>query len=132
MKMRTISILLLSMIIVSNEAIAQDKESDSNPEVALTINNDSADAGQPLYSLHAENKKYEFSGEDNEGSTLKQINPDWIEAISVYKDEAAIERYGEKANNGVIVIELKNGYFKSMPRDLRKQFKKTKPGIQGW
>ena len=42
-----------------------------------------------------------------EGPKLKDINPDTIESISVLKDEAAIEKYGEKGRHGVIEITSK-------------------------
>ena len=39
---------------------------------------------------------------------LPMVNPQGIESITVLKDQNAIEKYGEKAKNGVIVIETKN------------------------
>ncbi len=39
--------------------------------------------------------------------TLKTMNPDLIESISVYKDSSAIVRYGERGKNGVILIKMK-------------------------
>ncbi len=42
-----------------------------------------------------------------EGPKLKDINPDTIESISVLKDEAALEKYGEKGRYGVIEITSK-------------------------
>jgi TonB family protein len=38
---------------------------------------------------------------------LSEINPDTIKSISVLKDEAAVEQYGEKGRNGVILITSK-------------------------
>jgi hypothetical protein len=35
------------------------------------------------------------------------IDPNTIESITVLKDETAVKQYGEKARNGVIIIELK-------------------------
>ncbi len=42
-----------------------------------------------------------------EGPKLKDINPDTIESISVLKDKAALEKYGEKGRYGVIEITSK-------------------------
>lgn len=39
--------------------------------------------------------------------TLKTMNPDLIESISVYKDSSAVVRYGERGKNGVILIKMK-------------------------
>ena len=39
--------------------------------------------------------------------TLDNMDPDKIATINVYKDEKAIEKYGEKAKNGVVVVRTK-------------------------
>lgn len=39
---------------------------------------------------------------------LDNIKPDDIESISVFKDQSAIEKYGEKGKNGVILITTKS------------------------
>jgi TonB-dependent SusC/RagA subfamily outer membrane receptor len=51
---------------------------------------------QPLYIV-----------DDKEVSSLEGLNPDNIESISVFKDKTAVETYGEKGKNGVIVIKTK-------------------------
>ena len=38
---------------------------------------------------------------------LKTIDPQTIERMEVLKDQPAIEKYGEKAKNGVIIITTK-------------------------
>ncbi|GGK46432.1 MULTISPECIES: M56 family metallopeptidase [Flavobacteriaceae] len=53
---------------------------------------------QPLYIL---NEK-EITSKEMEG-----IDPNTIKAINVLKDEAAVEKYGDKGKNGVIIITLK-------------------------
>ncbi|MEM8897163.1 MAG: M56 family metallopeptidase [Bacteroidota bacterium] len=39
--------------------------------------------------------------------TLDKMDPDKIATIDVYKDEKAIEKYGDKAKNGVVVVRTK-------------------------
>ena len=46
-------------------------------------------------------------GKPIDNSKLKDIDPKTIERMDVLKDKAAIEMYGEKAKNGVIVITMK-------------------------
>jgi bla regulator protein blaR1 len=46
-------------------------------------------------------------GEEVEKSKFEEIDPKSIDAITVYKDEPAIEQYGDKGKNGVIVVTLK-------------------------
>jgi hypothetical protein len=46
-------------------------------------------------------------GKEVEGGSLEDINPDDIETVNVYKGDKAIEKYGDKAKNGVVVIKTK-------------------------
>ncbi|MEM7510001.1 MAG: carboxypeptidase-like regulatory domain-containing protein [Bacteroidota bacterium] len=39
--------------------------------------------------------------------TLDKMDPDKIATVNVYKDEKAIEKYGDKAKNGVVVVRTK-------------------------
>lgn len=38
---------------------------------------------------------------------MKKINPENIESVSVFKDEAALAKYGEKGKYGVVIIQTK-------------------------
>ncbi len=46
-------------------------------------------------------------GKEMEGGSLEDIDPEKIESVNVYKGDKAIEEYGEKAKNGVVVIKTK-------------------------
>ena len=46
-------------------------------------------------------------GKEIPQADMKNINPDTIDNISVLKGEAAKEKYGDKAKNGVVIIKLK-------------------------
>jgi TonB family protein len=46
-------------------------------------------------------------GKEVEKSKLEEIDPKSIDSITVIKDKPAIEKYGDKGKNGVIVITLK-------------------------
>ena len=61
---------------------------------------------------------------------LKEVDPKTIESMEVLKDETAIEKYGEIAKNGVIVINLK----KQEPQEeevISFQFAGEKPSFNG-
>lgn len=47
-------------------------------------------------------------GEEVPNFMLKEINPDRIESISVLKDESAVKIYGNKGENGVVIVTLKS------------------------
>ncbi len=58
----------------------------------------SEDGDQPLMIV---------DGKEMEDRSLEDIDPDTIETVNVYKGDKAIEKYGEKAKNGVVVIKTK-------------------------
>ena len=74
------------------------------------------------------NPLYVIDGEIYEGNILSSINPEKIESIKVLKDAAATSIYGEKAKNGVIVIESKN-LTKSEKRKLKRALNKLVKNI---
>jgi TonB-dependent SusC/RagA subfamily outer membrane receptor len=46
---------------------------------------------------------------DSRSFSKLDLDPSDIESVNVYKDQSAIDKYGEKGKNGVIEIRLKNG-----------------------
>ena len=46
-------------------------------------------------------------GKEVEGGSIEDIDPENIETVNVYKGDKAIEEYGEKGKNGVVVIKTK-------------------------
>jgi len=58
----------------------------------------SEDGDQPLMIV---------DGKEIEGGSLEDIDPETIETVNVYKGDKAIEKYGDKAKNGVVVIKTK-------------------------
>lgn len=64
---------------------------------------------EPLYIINGKeyNEKELFG--PNPTSPYYPLNKQEIESISIYKDEEAIELYGEKGNKGVVVIKTKYG-----------------------
>ena len=54
--------------------------------------------GEPLYFA---------DGKEITSEEMKKISPDTIEKVEVFKGEKAIEKYGEKGKNGVILLTTK-------------------------
>ena len=54
-----------------------------------------------------ENPLLIIDGAYQEDVDIKDINPDDIATIVVYKDEKAIEKYGDRGKNGVIEVTMK-------------------------
>ena len=85
------------------------KKGDSDVEVIVNVSGDkhkgnnkmvfiSEDGEQPLMIV---------DGEEKSNMKMDDISPDDIETIEVYKGDKAIEKYGEKAKDGVIKITTK-------------------------
>ncbi|UII28046.1 Spy/CpxP family protein refolding chaperone [Fulvivirga maritima] len=70
-----------------------------NPRVVLKIDQVQADSGPKYYIKTASGLK--------EVDSVKDLNPADIKSLNVYKGETAVEKFGETAANGVIVVELK-------------------------
>lgn len=77
---------------------------ESNANITITastliIQTDSTKVGkEPLLIVDKVEQKYE---------TFNKIDPNTIQSITVLKDAAAIETYGEKGENGVIIVTTK-------------------------
>jgi len=85
---------------------------------------------EPLYVVNAEGRTLVIMPSSNSGlkfnhglpSDLQAIDADLIKAITVYKTEEAIDRFGQPAKNGAVVIELKDGSFEKLPTHLADRF----------
>lgn len=62
---------------------------------------------EPLYIVQSGKKSCTI-----DAARMKEISPDWIEKLEVYKDAQATALYGSKAANGVILIGIKKAYAK--------------------
>lgn len=87
----------------SNVFIMKDSDDDEDIEVIHEAGNsfffiDSDSGEKPLYIL---------DGKEVKEKKFKAISPDEIATINVYKGEKAIEKYGKKAQDGVIEITTK-------------------------
>jgi hypothetical protein len=73
-------------------------EPNANPNVKLSLSADSSNS--PLMLLSTKDGMVTI--ED-----IAKINPDDIQSLEVIKDKFLLEKYGEKAKNGVVIITLK-------------------------
>ncbi len=81
--------------------IHTDSEDDKNMKVVVKKNNAFLSGNkkdEPLYII---------DGEDADRKTMKKLGTDKIASINVIKGDAAKEKYGKKAKNGVIEITTK-------------------------
>lgn len=80
--------------------------------------------GEPLYVVHLKNQVLESIDElTGERVALNEIDAKHIESIEVLKGQAAIDKYGKRGHDGVIVIKLKNEYANYISPEFLKKFK---------
>ncbi|MEB2786060.1 Spy/CpxP family protein refolding chaperone [Algoriphagus persicinus] len=72
----------------------------SSPKVAIRVAGTSNSENSPLY--YTSNKDGMKQLKD-----ISAINPEDIESIEVLKDKSAVDLFGDKGKNGVIIIKLK-------------------------
>ena len=91
---------------VAQQASSQTSKADKmskNDNIMIVNTHDSTDQ-PPLYIL---------DGQEITDKEMKALSPDQIKAIRVFKGEKAIEKFGEKGKNGVIVITSKTAKDKA-------------------
>jgi hypothetical protein len=80
----------------------------------------------PLYIISTDDRKLQLPASDSFSDwsqatrTIKQIDPAWINSVSVLKDQT--DMYGYDGRHGVVLIELKKGTLKKLPAELRQKF----------
>lgn len=104
---KTISSYVVSSRFDGNDSKLVAGSNDSKgPSIRLTGKSTFLGDKQPLYILKQDGKDIILKG-------FEDIKPDDIDSITVLKDAAAVNSYGIKAENGVIIITLKknNNYY---------------------
>ncbi|MBS4071485.1 MAG: TonB-dependent receptor plug domain-containing protein [Algoriphagus sp.] len=70
----------------------------TSPKVAVTVNGSKE---QPLYFIESRSGRTQVQ-------SFEHIDPKGVESVTVLKGEQAVEKYGTKGINGVVVIKLKD------------------------
>lgn len=93
------------LVVVDGKATDKKVSDIQNTEDLETI----VELKNPLYIINGvEYTEKEMFG-PNPTSPYYPLNKQEIESISIYQDEEAVEKYGNKGENGVVVVKTKNG-----------------------
>lgn len=93
------------LVVVNGEALTEDKKADYVAEEMESI----VELKNPLYIINGvEYTEQEVFG-PNATSPYYPLNKQEIEKITIYQNEEAFEKFGRKGDNGVVVIQTKNG-----------------------
>src|SRR5687768_7115691 len=97
------SLLLSLLMSVGQLGFSQTEKSARNTE---TTQFKPAPAISPLVILKSDSRILVLDPKKNEVFDFEAIDPQWIKSITVLKDERARDEYGDKAENGVLIIQL--------------------------
>ncbi len=101
------------MINISDPVASDQGKSGSNTisvnedKNGLSVISSDNDEGFKMTNVKAGNPLVFINGKEESREVLHALNPDKIEKMEVLKADKAIESYGERAQNGVILITLK-------------------------
>jgi hypothetical protein len=68
-------------------------------------------------------RSVEFDPRENEKFDLAPLDPNTIQSISILKGEEAKNKYGDRAQHGVVIITFKD--FNMISKELQKKFTDT-------
>lgn len=105
--------LLLSSLIYGQQTSVENEKNESKTQLSFATENQN-----PQMVVVIESKSYKL-----ESLQEQEIDPDWIESVSVFKDDLSKKLYGNK--NGVVMIYPKKKYEKRILKMLEKEKKDT-------
>ncbi|PNW27111.1 M56 family metallopeptidase [Formosa algae] len=113
-EMKAIDPETIAQVNVLKDQLTIDKYGDDAKDgvIKIILKKDSDNIETSTQSKNTETNKPDkflifIDGVDKTGTPLKDINPDTIESMNVLRGNAATEKYGDKAKEGVIELTLK-------------------------
>ena len=107
MKAIYLIVVILTCSTLTNSAQIQPESVDwDTPQIGSSILPLDSDSG-PLWIVKTDSAEYRL-----DSLSMKRMDTDWIQSISVFKDGKATVMYGCSGKNGVIIITLKEDHFK--------------------
>lgn len=99
-----------------------------NPNSIFAVDHKSFEVSNildPLFIILADGKSLEVLNNPNtkDSVSLNQFNPEWIESITVLKGKDSTDKYGERGQNGAVLITLKKDILNTMPIEISRKFK---------
>lgn len=80
----------------------------------------------PLFILSFDSQVVEVKYDEVFNKSLLGIDPNWIESIHIYRGQDALDKYGDGAKYGAVLIELKLESSDKLPLELKKRFTDSK------
>ncbi|WP_372937207.1 M56 family metallopeptidase [Seonamhaeicola sp.] len=94
-----------------NVEVISGDDHEKHIEVIIESDDDSENKEERIFIVKKQsddkNALFIIDGKEVEKNPIKDLNPEDIESINVLKDESAINKYGNRGKNGVIIITTK-------------------------
>jgi hypothetical protein len=124
--MKKNNILLAALFIFSNSfCFAQEVSTSVDNQIRILYSH--SNKISPLYILKAGDKMVELDAQKNEFIDLESIDNNWVTSIDILNAESAIEVFGEKGSNGVVIVNFKKNYILVKEAHMLLVLKKSKP-----
>lgn len=129
--MRCYSLFLFIGMIGSVSVCGQDTDAIQNELNSIKVRDNGVliqsdvNPHDPLFIILIDDKSLEVLNNPNtkDSVSLNQFNPEWIESITVLKGKDSTDKYGERGQNGVVLITLKKDILNTMPIEISRKFK---------
>ena len=124
--MRTLIIIVL--LTTSLSSYAQEFVLDSLNDKGLEKFDiaSSLKTNHPLFILSFDSQIVEVKYDEVFNKSLLGIDPNWIESIHIYRGQDALDKYGDRAKFGAVLIDLKTEIGDKLPLELKKRFTDSK------
>ena len=121
--MKTKQILLLVALMIGFQWCVGQNE--SKAEKSAKLRGDIVSQSEPYLVLKVDNKTLKIGKGKMASEKLNEIKADWVSTVEVWKDQKAVDLYGEDAKGGVIAITFKDinvlsKEFQDLFNDLKK------------
>jgi hypothetical protein len=123
--MKNFLLIAFTLLLIIPFAQAQSEEkktADKNLETSYSI------VYHPYFVITSQDNKsetrvFEARQFENGTSQIDWLRPESIESMNVLKGKDATDKYGVQGSNGVIQIQLKEGFFEKLPEEIKTKFK---------
>jgi len=115
MSMKTLLTFVVLVLTIQFCAAQEIPEVPKNPVVSNPV--------KPYFVLQVGEKSVGID-QDDKTFDINVINPEGIKEIQVLKNKNAIDKYGEKGANGVVLIVFNDSYV--LPKDIQERLDNAK------
>lgn len=122
--MQKLLLTLLLVFIAFNNVTGQNNDSVKEKTTVISIDH-SNKTTNPLYIIQMKDKEFvqRFKDEASREEVIGFLQPEWIESVDVLRSQEGVEKYGSRAEEGVILIALKNDTWDKLTQNLQDRFK---------